>query len=378
MGCFVLLHRSWIALCFTSSLLLASCADSPLGQSLQKSLEADPKLQPSATPTALTSPTPTPTASPSVSPSVIASPEDPDLITSVTSFRDRIALGLIGDATGVQSGDLPSGLQSPDPTASKNFNDLDKIPAPLRPYVEAVIALGVLTPANPTPNPTPSPVSSPTSTPTTSPTLSPTVASTPSGSPSSSLFAPNQIITRRDYARWLVAVNNRLQANQPAQQVRLGLTTAQPAFQDVSRSDADFPVIQGLAEAGLVPSPLSGDSTTVVFRPNEPLTREQLLLWKVPMDMRQTLPPATLEAVTQTWGFQDAARIEPKALRAVLADFQNGDLSNIRRVFGYTTLFQPKKPVTRAEAAAALWYFGFQGEGRSAESVLKSDTAEKP
>lgn len=374
MGCFVLLHRYWIALCFTSSLLLASCADSPLGQSLQKSLEADPKLQPTATPTVQASATPTPTASPSVSPSTISSPQDPDLITLVQPFRDRLALGLIGDATGVQSPDLASGLLPPDPAASKNFSDLDKIPTSLRSYVEAVIALGVLTPASPKPNATPSPVISPTTNPTASPTASPSSQA----SPSATLFAPNQIITRRDYARWLVAVNNRLQSNQPAQQVRLGLTTAQPAFQDVSRSDADFAIIQGLAEAGLVPSPLSGDSTTVVFRPNEPLTREQLLLWKVPMDMRQTLPPATLEAVIQTWGFQDAARIEPKALRAVLADFQNGDLSNIRRVFGYTTLFQPKKPVTRAEAAAALWYFGFQGEGRSAEAVLKSDTTEKP
>jgi hypothetical protein len=59
-------------------------------------------------------------------------------------------------------------------------------------------------------------------------------------------------------------------------------------------------------------------------------------------------------------------------LRAVLADFQNGELANIRRVFGYTTLFQPKKPVTRAEAAAAVWYFGAEGEGVSAQDALQS------
>jgi hypothetical protein len=83
------------------------------------------------------------------------------------------------------------------------------------------------------------------------------------------------------------------------------------------------------------------------------------------------LPSANLDAVKQTWGFQDVAKIDPKALRAVLADFQNGEQSNIRRVFGYTTIFQPKKPVTRAEAAAALWYFGTQGEGISAPEALK-------
>jgi len=41
-------------------------------------------------------------------------------------------------------------------------------------------------------------------------------------------------------------------------------------------------------------------------------------------------------------------------------------------VFGYTTLFQPKKPVTRAEAAASLWYFGFQGDGITAKEILEA------
>jgi hypothetical protein len=138
----------------------------------------------------------------------------------------------------------------------------------------------------------------------------------------------------------------------------------------VPKTDIDFPVIQGLAETGLIPSPLSGDSTAVLFRPDAPLTREQLILWKIPLDTRQPLPTANLEAVNQTWGFQDTAKIDPKALRAVLADFQNGQQSNIRRVFGYTTLFQPKKPVSRGEAAAALSYFGTQDEGISAGEAL--------
>ena len=144
-----------------------------------------------------------------------------------------------------------------------------------------------------------------------------------------------------------------------------------PAFQDVPSTDPDFGVIQGLAEAGLIPSRLSGDATAVLFRPNAPLTREQLILWKVPLDTRGALPTASTEAVRESWGFQDVARIEPRALRALLADFQNGEQSNIRRAFGYTTLFQPKKPVTRAEAAAAVWYFGSAGEGISAQEALE-------
>ena len=184
-------------------------------------------------------------------------------------------------------------------------------------------------------------------------------------------FLPNKIITRREYARWLVNANNTMYSNNPAKQIRLASPGTQPAFRDILPQDADFPLIQGLAEAGLINSILSGDATAVLFRPDAPLTREQLLLWKVPLDIRQALPSANLEAVKQTWGFQDAGNIEPKALKAILADFQNAEQSNIRRVFGYTMLFQPKKPVTRAEAGAALWYFGTQGEGISATEALK-------
>ncbi len=363
----MLLSRSRIALFLLANVLLASCANTPLGQSLQKSLEADPKLQssPLATPMATSitpsppvasSPTPTPSAvgamPPDAAPSgVVQSPAVPGSIDRVKPFSDRLSLGLSGDSLGLQSA-TPTAL-APSTVA---FTDLEKTPQPLRQYVSEVLQLGVLTFS-------PAAVAKGNSAP---------KAADPSPAPNPELtkFEPNKIVTRRDYARWLFAVNNHLHADTPVQQVRLGLETSQPAFQDVPRTDPDFPVIQGLAEAGLLPSPLSGDSTTVVFRPNQPLTREHLLLWKVPMDTRQALPLATLEAVTQTWGFQDTARIDPKALRAVLADFQNGDLSNIRRVFGYTTLLQPKKPVTRAEAVAALWYFGFQGEGRSAQAAL--------
>lgn len=230
------------------------------------------------------------------------------------------------------------------PEPSNSFADLNKTPAELRPYVEDLAALQVLTA-----------VSAPTNN---------------KQSTTTNLFEPNKPVTRREYARWLLAANNRIHANQPARQIRPGLETAQPVFQDVPVKDPDFAAIQGLAEAGIIPSPLSGKETEVLFRPDAPVTREVLVQWKVPLDTRHALPTASVEVVQQTWGFQDAAKIAPDALRAVLADFQNGERSTIRRVFGYTTLFQPKKSVSRAEAAAALWYFGSQGEGLSAKDVL--------
>jgi hypothetical protein len=182
--------------------------------------------------------------------------------------------------------------------------------------------------------------------------------------------ATNRVVNRREYARWLIAAHNKITGTKPTQQIKLATTDTKPAFQDVPSTNPDFPSIQGLAEAGLIPSPLSGDASTVLFRPDSPLTREQMILWKIPLDTRQPLPVASLEAVKQTWGFQDVSKVDPKALRAVLADFQNGEQSNIRRVFGYTTLFQPKKTVTLGEVATAIWYFGSNSEGLSARDGM--------
>lgn len=355
------LRRSTASLILASCLLLplASCANSSYGESLQKSFAADPQLtgsSPSPEPEATVAANPNPQASepanngsePAVTNSPTELPQSQTDLGQVPSFTDRTNLGASGDfstAATQPNSATPSGVSSGQTT----FTDLDKAPKELRQPIEDLARLGVLTPA--------------------------ANQAKSSSDQTTSRFEPNKPITRREFASWLVAVNNRLQADRAAQQIRLGSDTSQPAFRDVPRNDPDFAAIQGLAEAGIIPSALSGDSTIVTFRPNATLTRENLVLWKVPMDTRQPLPTANIEAVKQAWGFQDAAKIDPKALRAVLADYENGDLSNIRRVYGYTTLLQPKKAVTRAEAAAALWYFGYQGEGQSAQDALKGGTA---
>lgn len=252
--------------------------------------------------------------------------------------------------------------------------------------------ISLITPtAVPTDNPTPTTIPTPAASnpPTTiAPTSSPKPINTKPSSPLPTAIAdyltdltkigvltsadavPTRVVTRREYARWLVAAHNKITGSKPTQQIKLATTDAKPAFQDVPSTNPDFPSIQGLAEAGLIPSNLSGDATSVLFRPDTPLTREQMILWKIPLDTRQALPAASLDAVKQTWGFQDAGKVDPKALRAVLADFQNGEQSNIRRVFGYTTLFQPKKTVNLGEVAIAIWYFGANSEGLSAHDAV--------
>ncbi len=269
---------------------------------------------------------------PSASPNVSALPTgQPPAQPGDPNFTGPVA------PTGTPAPVAPANTLQPTPSApAQTFTDVGTAPAAFQSYIQDLAQLGVLT-------------------------------------SSGSTLNPNQPIDRRTFARWLVTTNNRIYSDRPAQQIRLASPSSSPIFRDVPSRDPDFPYIQGLAEAGYLPSSLTGDSTKQMFQPNAPLSREALLQWKVPIDLRQNLPTATVESVRQAWGFKDANRITPEALQSVLADHQNGDLSNIRRLFGSTLLLQPRKAVTRAEAAAALWYMGAQGDGFSAQDIYKTE-----
>lgn len=304
-----------IAACLLTTSLTA-CANSEIGTEVEKSLAADPR----------------PSANPST--------ETPDRTKNPTPSRDRAQTSAPTPAPIPSNGQLnapeqpeesPNQLTETTETVSSTWWSKD-IPEPLRDLVADLMELEVLT---------------------------------------SDDFAPDRTVTRRQYVRWLVVANNKIYAHNPGKQIRPSTSkSAEPVFQDVPRTDPDFPLIQGLAEAGILPSRLTGDGTVVLFRPDTALTRAEMILWKVPLDIRRALPTATIDTVKETWGFQDAAKIDPKSLRAVLADFQNGEKANIRRSFGYTNLFQPTKTVSGVEAAATLWYFGYQGEGISAQEAI--------
>jgi S-layer homology domain len=247
------------------------------------------------------------------------------------SITYQKGLPSVKDGDGVKSGEVPS--TQPSTTNTNLFSDPNTVPSSLKPYVKDVAGLNVLTNL---------------------------------GGP------PNQAIKRAMFARWLVEMNNRIYRDRPTRQIRLA-TASKPAFADVPATHPAFPYVQGLAEAGYLPSPLSGDSTQTRFNPDAVLNRETLLLWKVPIDRQQILPTVSSERVKQLWGFKDVNRITPIALSAVAADHQNGDLSNLRRVLGSTLLLQPQKPVTYAEAAATLWFIGIEGDSLSAKDLLRSE-----
>ncbi|MEO1402083.1 MAG: S-layer homology domain-containing protein [Cyanobacteria bacterium J06635_1] len=336
---FVLTRKhSTIGLTLGLLVILTSCEGSQLGDSLKRTLEADPQIEADSEAN----------GNPSASTPGTTEPPLAEQVSTPEPGQDEF----IGP-TVPQGATWEGPTQSPSQETS-GYGDIDQAPEELQPYLQDLLALEILDIRDRSAESNASQTDSTVKT-----------------------FGPNQILTRRGFARWLFATNNRFYQDQSIKKVRAAVDSSQPVFQDVPASDPDFGAIQGLAEAGIIPSPLTGSSTVVTFRPDAPLTRKDLILWKVPLDTRQALPTATLEAVQQTWGFQDAAKIQPPALQAVLVDHQNGEFANIRRALGYTTLFQPDKGVTRAEAAAVLWRFGNATEGITAADLLQNPQTEQ-
>lgn len=180
----------------------------------------------------------------------------------------------------------------------------------------------------------------------------------------------SDICSRRDYARWLIAASARL-SRSPAHKVLPAMYiegVSKLAYADVSPKDKDFPCIQGLAEAGLISSQLLVDNTQEVddekslFSPDSPLTRQDLITWKIALERKSPLSLAELSSslsakrvLQELSGFVDIDKIRQDACPALLADIKTGgERGIVALAFGYTRRFQPEKPVTKAQAAVAL------------------------
>lgn len=172
---------------------------------------------------------------------------------------------------------------------------------------------------------------------------------------------PIDLCTRREYARWLVSASSALSRNTvskvyPAMYIE---NVTELAFDDITPEDPDFSSIQGLAEAGLISSKLSNHDLLndqqgpLCFSPESPLSRQDLVSWKMALEKRQ-LPEANRKILYQLSGFIDIDKINPDAWPALVADISAGEQGIIALAFGCTRLFQPAKPVTKAQAAVAL------------------------
>eukprot|EP01018_Ginkgo_biloba_P021408 Gb_00648 [translate_table: standard] len=187
---------------------------------------------------------------------------------------------------------------------------------------------------------------------------------------------PGGLCTRREYARWLIA-SSAILARNPVSKVFPAMfieNVTELAFDDVTPEDPDFPSIQGLAEAGLISSKLSsrdksnsvegGKPTEYIFSPDSPLSRQDLVSWRIALEKRQ-LPEVNRQTLWEKSGFIDIDKINQDAWPAVLADLSSGEQSIVAVAFGYTRLFQPNKPVTKAQAAVAV------ATGEAAELVME-------
>lgn len=174
-------------------------------------------------------------------------------------------------------------------------------------------------------------------------------------------FEPDRSIRRGEFARWLILANNAIHAQEPSRQIRLARPGERPVFLDVPEDHPDFPLIQALGTAGIA----TGDANQE-FRPDSLLSRSAMVQLKSPLD----LPPGEIEGtradLEQDWGFTDAEEIPDEAVPAIVADRTLGEHSTILRAFGPIRAFDPRKPVTRAEAALALSAFG---ERTAAEAI---------
>ena len=172
----------------TSLLLVAGCSGSKLGNSVGKSLEPDPQLAEKAPvegnkiPEA-TSPTPSPSA------------DNKAEATTPAAETPKVKAG--------------------------DYTDLEKAPEEIQPYLVDLIDLDLLKVRPPKAQPASEASRS------RSEGANKTKPTTPANP---NEFRPNQAITRREYARWLLAVNNRFYAGQSNRKVRPGVTSKHTCF----------------------------------------------------------------------------------------------------------------------------------------------------
>lgn len=148
-------------------------------------------------------------------------------------------------------------------------------------------------------------------------------------------FAPEGIITRSQFVQIL--------ANLSGEDFSACSTKV---FEDVN-GEWFAPAVAWAAQKGIA------DTDTNTFRPNEPITREDmaLMLYRYAKNVAKAELPAVNTAVR----FTDAAEISPAAAQAVAAMQKGGIINGIAD--GASFRFAPKAQASRAQAAAMIARF---------------------
>lgn len=175
----------------------------------------------------------------------------------------------------------------------------------------------------------------------------------------------SEFCTRREFARWFVKLCSKLERER-MHRIMPDLITCgslESAFDDVNFDDPDFLYIQSLGESGVVPSKLSsffGISTSGFqsgninsnFLPESYLSRFDLVNWKVLVEypFASELDQKMLSNKVHTLDLS----AWPDVSASILMDLFGHNQSIVSKVFGNTRRLQHHKPVTKAQAAAAL------------------------
>lgn len=162
-------------------------------------------------------------------------------------------------------------------------------------------------------------------------------------------FNPKTSITRAEFVRWLVRANNILFAGALDKTIRLS-ETDKATFSDVPPEHADFGYIQGMKDAGFA---VGIDEKT--FKPDQVLTREEMLAIKVALDQRTPLDSFS-GSIPGSW--TDKEKISKKYWPAIYAENVLQNNANIERTFGMLKTLNPQAPVTRAQAALCISAIG--------------------
>ncbi|XP_050224812.1 uncharacterized protein LOC126674407 isoform X2 [Mercurialis annua] len=176
----------------------------------------------------------------------------------------------------------------------------------------------------------------------------------------------DELCTKREYARWLVRLNSLLERNPKHRIAYLSFRgSVVAAFDDVGVEDPDFDAIQALAEAGLIPSKITGTNSegdgNFCFHPEKFISRLDLINWKAQLEY--DFFPGMAEQMSRTKvDYMDVKDISAEASPEFFI-LLAGDNSIIRKVFGQSRRFQPNKPLTKAQAAVAMT------SGRMSEAV---------
>lgn len=176
-------------------------------------------------------------------------------------------------------------------------------------------------------------------------------------------FRPNDPVDRETFVAWLVQANNLLYKDEPGSQIRIS-TSGKPIFVDVRASDPNYKYVQSMANAGFE----IGKNKTH-FAPNQPLSRQELMVIEVPLDIGKTPDIEPMPGNMGEVGYSDWQQINEGYWKYLWAD---KDL--YQRVYGATKVLRPKDPVTRGEAALAL----AQINGRKLDDLVHPKATASP